>query len=112
MKKRIAPAFDRYVSRWTNVWFNAGLCVLMGTVAFFIDSWSRDLWFFAAGANFGYALMWLTYPRFTKARQREMEAEMDRILSGAMYRMTRETFGLMTAAAAAEADEENKRTLQ
>jgi hypothetical protein len=100
---------DRYVGRWTNVWFNIGLGVLMGTAAFFIESWSRDLWFFASGANFGYALMWWTYPRFTKARQREMQAEIDRIVSGAMYRMTREAFGFMTAA---EADEENKRTLQ
>lgn len=105
---------DKYVGRWTNVWFNVGLTFLFGVVALIHDpGWARDVWWFAAGANFGYAFMWLTYPRFTKARQREMEAQMNLILSGSLYRMTRETFGLMTAAEAeTEADQENKRTLQ
>jgi hypothetical protein len=101
---------DKYVGRWTNVWFNVALLVVMGGVALFMDrGWARDMWMFAAGANFGYAFMWLTYPRFTAARQREMEEEMDRILQAGLWRMTRETLGFMTRA---EADEENKRTLQ
>ncbi len=100
---------DKYVGRWTNVWFNIGLGILFVAIALFMPGWARDVWMLAAGANFGYAIMWFMYPRFTKARQREMAADMDRIVSDALYRITRETFGLMTRA---EADEENKRTLQ
>jgi hypothetical protein len=110
VKKWIVAAFDRYVGRRFNVWFNIGLGFLFVAIALFImPGWARDVWMLSAGANFGYAFMWLTYPSFTKARQREMQAEIDRIVSGAMYRMTREAFGFMTAA---EANEENKRTLQ
>lgn len=109
MKKWIAAVFDRYVGRWTNVWFNIGLGFAFVVIALFMPGWARDVWMLSAGANFGYAFMWWTYPSFTKARQHEMQAEIDRIVSGAMYRMTREAFGFMTAA---EANEENKRTLQ
>lgn len=109
MKRWWLDKLDKYVSNRFNVWFNIGLGFLFVVIALVMPGWARDVWFFGAGANFGYAFMWWTYPSFTKARQREMEAEMDRIVSGALYRMTRETFGLMTAA---QADEENKRTLQ
>lgn len=102
--------FDRYVGRWMNVCINVGLTVLFATVALFLEhGWARDLWWFAAGANFGYAAMWLMYPRFTKARQREMEAEMALIAASTLHRMTSETLASIHRIAREEEDKEPRR---
>jgi hypothetical protein len=107
IKTHLAIVFGRYVGRWTNVWINVGACVLFSGIALIIErTWARDLWMFTAGSQFGYAFMWLTYPRFSKARQLEMEVEISRIMSESLFRMTRETFGLMTRA---EAEEDNNK---
>jgi hypothetical protein len=105
IKKHLSIAFDKYVGRWTNIWVNMVLFALFAPVAFFLEhGWPRDLWWMTAGCQLGYIFMWLTYPRFNKARQLEMEVEISRILSESLYRMTRETFGLMTLT---EAEKDN-----
>jgi hypothetical protein len=91
----IPTAFDKYLGRWTNVWINMVLFAMFAPVAFFLDhGWPRDLWWCVAGAQLGYAFMWLTHPRFTKARQREMEAQIAIIFAGTLHRITREATGI------------------
>lgn len=109
--ERIAIGFDRYVGRWTNVWINVGLGLLFTAIALVMPGWARDVWFFSAGANFGCAFMWLIYPRFSKARQREMQAQMDLIMAESLNRMTRETWGSI-ARVMTEDDEERPGRLQ
>lgn len=112
-KTRIATGFDRYVGRWTNVWFNVGLMFLFGGVALILDrNWARDIWLFSAGANFGYAFMWLTYPHFSKARQREMEMQMALMMAESFNKMTRETLESIARVVTEQDDEERPGRLQ
>lgn len=110
---KILGLFDRYVGRWSNIWINVALLVLFGGIALMMPAgWGRDVWFFSAGANFGYAFMWLTYPRFSKARQREMEAQMALIMAESLNKMTRETWGSIARVVAEQDDEERPGRLQ
>lgn len=110
LKDQTATAFDKYVGKRRNIYLNLVLFAMFAPVAFFLEhGWVRDLWWCVAGIQLGYAFMWLTFPRFSKARAKETEAEITQIIAGTMYRMTRECFGQMTRI---EAEELDKRTLQ
>lgn len=88
IKRIIARGLDRLFSRWGNVAFNVSLFVLFAGLAFNSDPGiGRDWYWFVAGTNFGFALFWFVYPRFTAARRWEMEKDMALVMAGAVHRV-------------------------
>ena len=108
-KIKITTVLDRYIGRWNNVWFNVGLGFLFVAIALFMPGWARDVWMLSAGANFGYAFMWLISPRFTKARQREFQAQMDMMLAKTLLEHSTQVWGSIARIVTQEDDDDEKR---
>lgn len=91
---------DKYFGRWWNVAFNISLAVLFGGLSFIQEPgiW-RDITVWCSGVNAGYAIIWLMYPRFTAARKREMEAEMNLVMASSINKTTRELYRSMVTIA-------------
>lgn len=100
---KLAQLYDKYVGHWNNGFVNLGLGALFAALTFVMsEGWPRDIVVLSAGMQLGYAFMWFTYPRFSAARKREMEAEMSLVMSSALNRMTREALGVMKKVAEME----------
>lgn len=105
---KLTQLYDRYVGHWNNGYLNLGLGALFVALTFVMgEGWPRDIVVLSAGMQLGYAFMWFTYPRFTAARKREMEAEMSLIVASSLNRMTKEALSVMVQVA-----EENKGEVQ
>lgn len=79
---------DKMFSRWGNVAFNVSLCALFAFCALISDpGFGREVMWFFAGTQLGFAVFWLLYPRFTAARRREMEKDMALTIAGAVHRV-------------------------
>ena len=77
-----------------------------------MPGWARDVWFLAAGANFGYAFMWSTYPRFTKARQREFQAQVDLMVAKTLLETSTQQWNSIARMMTGQDDEEKPGRLQ
>jgi len=83
MMQAINRGVDRLFSRWGNVGFNLVLAALFAVAAFASEpGFAREVFFFTSGTQFGFAVFWLVYPRFSAARKREMETHMSEFLAG------------------------------
>jgi hypothetical protein len=76
------------LSRWFSVGMNGVCCVVFGAIAVFVVEpvWVRMIWAFAAGQNFGFALMWWWSPRINARWRREMEAEISLIVAKTIHK--------------------------
>jgi hypothetical protein len=87
IKLAFARGMDALFSRWGNLAFTATLFVIFALVGYSHDpGFGRDFMWFTAGSQFGFAMFWLFYPRFTAARRREMETDMALMIAGAVHR--------------------------
>jgi len=82
-------------SRRINIGINLFLCVLFGTLTFFAtDWWATVMLSWSSGAQFGFACMWFFKPVFDARWQKEMEMEVNLMMTKAFTENMRAVYGI------------------
>lgn len=107
-------ALEVLLSRPFSVAYNAVMCIAFAAVALFLNepgSWAQLIWTFGSGFHAGCGFMWLISPHITARWRREMNTEVELMVSRAMLQAMGDANMVMWSPPSPD-DGNNGRTLQ